>query len=69
MSKKKISVISESRTGLNQVFDVLGQGAVRRGELANQVERGRHQGYHVRRVNGHRVIASNPDGSTDNNLG
>jgi hypothetical protein len=69
MANKKITVVRETSTGLNTVFSVPGQDEVTRGRLATQVEAGRHPGYHVRRVDGVRIIASNPDGSTDNNLG
>lgn len=69
MVKKSITVAREKPSGLNTHFNVPGQGVVTRGVLAGQVQRGEHDGYHVRRVDGRRVIASNPDGSTRNNLG
>ena len=69
MTKKNITVTRESRTGLNTHFSVPGQGEVTRGRLATQVERGDHPGYHVRRLDGQRIVASNPDGRQDNNLG
>ena len=67
--RKNITVVGEKPTGLNTHFHVPGQGTVTRGELANQVERGDHPDYHVRRVCGQRIVASNPDGSERNNLG
>lgn len=69
MSRKKITVTRENDTGLNTHFRVPGQGEITRGRLADQVEAGRHDGYHVRRVEGRRIIASNPNGSESDNLG
>jgi len=69
MANKKITVIRETPTGLNTHFDVPSQGVVTRGRLADQIERGQHPDYHVRRVDGRRIIASNPDSSDKNNLG
>ncbi|OOY18638.1 hypothetical protein BMI86_19810 [Thioclava sp. DLFJ5-1] len=69
MARKKITVTRETSTGLNTRFNVPGQGEITRGRLAEQVERGEHEGYHVRRVNGRRIVASNPDDSSRNNLG
>jgi hypothetical protein len=68
MAKKRITVTRENSTGLNTHFNVPGQGEVTRGRLADQVERGMHPDYHVRRVNNQRIIASNPDASESNNL-
>ena len=65
---KNIKVTRESPSGLNTHFKVPGQGEITRGRLADQVERGQHPDYHVRRVNNQRIIASNPARSTDNNL-
>lgn len=69
MAKKYITVTRETESGLNTHFYVPGQGEVTRGRLADQIERGLHEGYHVRRVDGRRIIASNPDGNEGNNLG
>ena len=69
MASKRITVTRETRKGLNTHFNVPGQGEVTRGQLANQVEAGLHPDYHVRRVEGRRIIASNPNGSERDNLG
>jgi hypothetical protein len=66
---KKITVAGEKPSGLNSHFNVPGQGVVTRGQLVRQVERGLHPGYHLRELNGVRIIASNPDRSKSNNLG
>ena len=69
MPQKRITVSRENETGLNTHFNVPGRGEVTRGRLANEVEAGLHEGYHVRRVDGRRIIASNPNGSESDNLG
>jgi len=69
MAREKITVTRETDTGLNTHFSVPGQGVLTRGRLADQVDAGRHDGYHVRRVDGRRIIASNPNGRTEDNLG
>jgi hypothetical protein len=69
MAAKKITVTRENTTGLNTHFNVPGQGEMTRGQLATQIERGNIDGYHVRRIEGRRIIASNPDGTESNNLG
>ena len=69
MARQKITVTRETETGLNTHFRVTGQGEITRGRLADQVEAGQHEGYHVRRVDGRRIIASNPIGSEADNLG
>lgn len=65
----RITVTRESETGLNTHFDVPGQGEMTRGRLADRVEAGLEPNYHVRRVEGRRIIASNPNGSESDNLG
>lgn len=70
MARKKITVTRESASGLNTHFSVPGQGEITRGRLADQVDRGMHEGYHTRRLSdGRRIVASNPDGAEENNLG
>ena len=69
MARKKITVTRETETGLNTHFHVPGHGELTRGQLADRVEQGREPGYHVRRVDGRRIIASNPNGSEADNLG
>lgn len=69
MSRKKITVTRETETGLNTHFNVPGRGEMTRGRLASEVEAGQHDGYHVRRVDGRRIVASNPNGSESDNLG
>jgi len=69
-NRKDITVTRESDSGLNTHFHVPGRGEVTRGQLAREVDRGLHQGYHTRVISGgRRIVASNPDGSEGNNLG
>jgi hypothetical protein len=69
MAGKKITVTRETQTGLNTHFNVPGRGEMTRGKLAREVDSGKHPGYHTRRLEGRRIIASNPDCSKKNNLG
>lgn len=69
MATKKITVTRETPSGLNTHFNVPGRGELTRGQLAREVDAGKHPGYHTRKVEGQRIIASNPDGTTRNNLG
>ena len=70
MPKKRITVTRETDSGLNPHFNVPGRGEITRGRLADEVQRGLHDGYHVRRLDdGRRIIASNPNGRSDDNLG
>lgn len=70
MAKKNISVTRESSSGLNTHFNVPGRGEITRGRLADEIERGLHEGYHVQKLpDGRRIPRSNPDRSDDNNLG
>ena len=69
MAKKTITVTRETPSGLNTHFKVPGRGEVPRGKLALEVENDKHPGYHTRKVNGRKIIASNPDGFKRYNLG
>lgn len=69
MAYKKITVTRETESGLNTHFNVPGRGEITRGQLAREVDAGKHPGYHTRTVGGRRIVASNPDGSERNNLG
>ena len=67
--KPRLSVTKESNSGLNTRFrdNKTGQ-ELTRCQVANEIQRGNYDGYHIRKVNGHRIIASNPDGNKNNNL-
>lgn len=69
---KRLSVISESPTGLNtRIHDnYLGIDMTLK-QAVNRVESGMYKNYHVRTMHetGQKFIASNPDKSKKNNLG
>lgn len=70
MPKRRITVTRETDSGLNTHFEVLGQGEVTRGRLADQIERGLHPDYHIQKLpDGRRIPRSNPNGRTSDNLG
>ncbi|MNZ81316.1 hypothetical protein D3C78_999790 [compost metagenome] len=65
--KPRLEVVQESKTGLNQKFKDNKTGEIlSRGEVANRINE--FPDYHVMRVDGKRVIRSNPDKSEKNNL-
>ena len=69
MPKKRITVTKESGTGRNQQFHDNKTGAdMSRAQLVKQIESGKYEDYHVRKVNGLKTPVSNPDSSSDNNL-
>jgi hypothetical protein len=40
-----------------------------RTQFVKEIEKGNYSDYHVRKINGVKTPASNPDGKTGNNLG
>lgn len=67
---KRITVTGESSSGRNLTFHDNYTGAdMTRAQFVRQIENGNYQNYHVRDVNGTKTPASNPDKSTNNNLG
>ncbi len=70
MSKPRVTVNSESRSGRNMTFhdNVTGRNMNAR-QFVRSIELGNYPDYHVRRINGIKTPVSNPDGSTRNNLG
>lgn len=69
MARKKISVISESRSGRNTKFrDNYSGREMYRSEFVREINRGNYISYHTRNINGIEIPVSNPDKSTDNNL-
>ncbi len=70
MAKQRVSVIRESGSGRNEGFrDNLTGESMTRGQFADRIERGDYPDFHVRRVDGKRTPASNPDGDKKGNLG
>lgn len=69
MAKKpRLEVIQQNDTGLNQKFKDNKTGeTLTRGQVADRIKN--YPDYHVMKVDGKRVIRSNPDGNAGNNLG
>lgn len=67
---RNVIVTDESRSGLNRRFrDNASKTSMTRGQFADRIERGEYPDYHVRRVEGRRIPASNPNGRDRDNLG
>ncbi|MDD2781410.1 hypothetical protein [Sulfuricurvum sp.] len=70
MARKRVSVTRESDTGRNQTFHDNYSGAdMTRSQFVRQIESGNYSNYHVRAINGIKTPVSNPDSTTNNNLG
>lgn len=70
MSRKRVSVIRESDSGRNQLFQDNWSGHVMdRQAFVARIENGDYPRYHVRDMNGLPTPVSNPDDSENNNLG
>jgi hypothetical protein len=66
-AKPRLEVVQESETGLNQRFRVVGTGEIlTRVQVANKIED--FPGYHVALYDGRRIIRSNPNNKTSDNL-
>ncbi|MEH7122095.1 hypothetical protein V7127_02500 [Bacillus sp. JJ1773] len=69
MTTKKVKVVHESDSGLNQKFlDPSTKKEMTRKQFADAIEKGQYPGYHVMRMNNKRIPRSNPDRSKNNNL-
>lgn len=69
MANKRISVTKESESGRNEKFkDDLKNKEMTRVEFVKQIEEGKYNNYHVRKINGVKTPVSNPDNSSNNNL-
>lgn len=67
---KRISVTNESDSGRNQVFrDNYTGSEMSRSQLVREIRQNNYDNYHVRIINGIATPVSNPDRSTNNNLG
>lgn len=68
--KKKIIVTKELDTGRNVKFlDKTSHNEMSRTNFVKKIKDGEYPGYHVRVVNNIPTPCSNPDRSTNNNLG
>lgn len=66
---RRVEVIGESKTGRNERFRLVGGRGMSRTEFVRRIERGEFPDYHVRRLNGVKTPASNPNQSERDNLG
>lgn len=70
MQRKRIAVIKESDSGRNQRFRDNRTGQeMTRSQFVKQIENSQYPNYHVRVVNKIKTPISNPDNTTNNNLG
>ena len=66
----RVSVTRESSTERNERFHDNFTGAnMTRSQFVNQINNGNYPNYHVRNINNVATPVSNPDRSTNNNLG
>lgn len=70
MNKPRISVNSESDTGRNLTFhdNVTGRN-MNRSQFVKSIEKGNYPNYHIRIINDIPTPCSNPNKSTNDNLG
>lgn len=67
---KRVTVTKESDSGLNLKFQDKKTGdEMTRAAFVKKIEQGSYDDYHVRKVNGVKTPASNPNGSERDNLG
>jgi hypothetical protein len=65
--RPQLVVVEESPTGLNKRFKETDTGKIRtRGEVADNIEQ--YPGYHIMKKGGERIIRSNPNITTKDNL-
>jgi hypothetical protein len=70
MGRKRVEVTSEKTTGRNKTFhDNYSNTDMTRAQFAKQIEHGNYSNYHIRNINGVKTPVSNPDKTTNNNLG
>lgn len=70
MPGKRVSVTRESSTGRNTQFHDNRTGRdMSRPQFVRAIENGQYPDYHVRNINHVLTPVSNPDRSTNNNLG
>lgn len=67
---KRITVTGESSSGRNISFHDNYTGVnMSRAKFVQEINAGNYNNYHVRNINGVPTPVSNPDSSTNNNLG
>lgn len=69
MTRKRIDVTSENKTGRNKKFhDNYDNIDMTRNKFVEKIKKGDYPKYHVRIINGIETPISNPDIRADNNL-
>lgn len=67
---KRITVTRETSTGRNTNYHDNRTGRdMTRSQFVREIRNGNYDHYHIRNINGIATPVSNPDGSTNNNLG
>lgn len=70
MKKPRVTVNRESSTGRNETFhDNITNRNINREQFVKSIENGNYKDYHVRLINDVKTPCSNPDKSSNNNLG
>lgn len=67
---KRVTVTNQTSSGRNTKFhDNYTVKDMTRSQLVNQIKQGNYDNYHIRTINGIETPVSNPDNSSNNNLG
>lgn len=67
---KNVITITKNSTGRNTSFRDISSGRnMTRSQFVTKIENNQYKSYHVRVINGIKTPCSNPDKSTNNNLG
>ncbi|MDD4187247.1 MAG: hypothetical protein PHX04_00515 [Bacilli bacterium] len=67
---KRVSVIKEGSKGRNELFrDNYNKNIMKASDFVKEIKKGNYENYHIRVIKGKETPVSNPDPSTNNNLG
>ena len=67
---KRVTVTNQTSSGRNTKFHDNYTGKdMTRSQFVNQINQGNYDNYHIRTINGIETPVSNPDNSSNNNLG
>lgn len=67
---KRVTVTNQTSSGRNTKFhDNYTGKEMTRSQFVNQIKQGNYDNYHIRTINGIETPVSNPDNSSNNNLG
>lgn len=69
MARKRVKVISKTKTGRNKLFhDNFNNINMTAKQFVKEIKNGNYKNYHIRKINGIETPVSNPDKLTNNNL-